>query len=77
MHPRFRGNNLVTRYGFPEGSGLIPNKSAYMDHETWDKVVKVVSPGIRKMKASNVAFFAYFILYISNYLFKSLQILFV
>ena len=56
MHPRFRGNNLVTRYGFPEGSGLIPNKSAYMDHETWDKVVKVVSPGIRKMKVSNVPF---------------------
>ena len=26
-----------------------------MDDETWAKVVKVASPGIRKMKASNVS----------------------
>ena len=26
-----------------------------MDGETWVKVVKVVAPGIRKMKVSNVA----------------------
>ena len=31
----------------------IPNKSAYMDDETWEKVVKVVTSGVRKMKASN------------------------
>ena len=29
--------------------------TAYMDDYTWEKVVKVVSPGIRKMKVSNVA----------------------
>ena len=55
VHPRLRGKNLVTRYGFPEGSCVIPNKAAYMDDETWAKVVKVVAPGIRKMKVSNVA----------------------
>ena len=55
VHPRIRGNKLVTRYGFPEGSCVIPNKATYMDDETWAKVVKVVAPGIRKMKVSNVA----------------------
>ena len=34
---------------------MIPNKSAYMDDDTWVKVTKVVAPGIRKMKVSNVA----------------------
>ena len=34
---------------------MIPNKSAYMNDETWVKVMKLVSPGIRKMKVSNVA----------------------
>ena len=43
-----RINNLVTKYGFPKGSYVIPNKAAYMDDETWAKVVKVVAPGIRK-----------------------------
>ena len=28
VQPRLRGNNLVTKYGSPEGSFLIPNKSA-------------------------------------------------
>ena len=55
VHPRLRGTNLLTRYGFPEGSCVIPNKAVYMDNETWVKVVKVVAPGIRKMKVSNVA----------------------
>ena len=31
VHPRLRGNNLVTKYGFPEGSCVIPNKAEYMD----------------------------------------------
>ena len=57
FHPRLRGNNSVTKYGLPEGSCVIPNKAAYMDDETWAKVVKVVAPGIRKMAVSNVAFF--------------------
>ena len=56
MHPRLIGNNLVTKYVFPEGSCVIPNKAAYMDDETWAKVVKVVAPGIRKMAVSNVDF---------------------
>ena len=56
VHPRLRGNNLVTKYGLTEGSCVIPNKAAYMDDETWAKVVKVVAPGIRNMAVSNVAF---------------------
>ena len=53
VHPRLRGKNLVTKYGFLEGSYVIPNKVAYMDDETW---AKVVAPGIRKMAVSNVSF---------------------
>ena len=56
VHPRLIGNNLVTKYVLPEGSCVIPIKSAYMDDETWAKVVKVVAPGIRKMAVSNVDF---------------------
>ena len=56
VHPRLRGNNLVTKYGFPEGSCVIPNKAAYMDDGTWAKVVKLVAPGIRKMAVSNFSF---------------------
>ena len=56
VHPRLRGNNLVTKYRFTEESCVIPNKEAYMDDETWAKVLKVVAPGIRKMAVINVAF---------------------
>ena len=56
MHPRLRGKHLVTKYGFPEGSCVIPKKVSYVDDETWSKVVKVVAPGIRKNLVSNVAF---------------------
>ena len=55
VHPRIIGNNLVTICGFTEGSCLITNKAAYMDDENWTKVVRVVTPGIRKMKVSNIA----------------------
>ena len=55
VHPRLRVTNLVTRYGFPEVYCVIPNKSEYMDDENWEKVVKVVAPGIRKMRVSNFA----------------------
>ena len=55
MHPRLRGTNLVIRYGFPEGSCVIPKKAAYMYDDTWTKVVKMVAHGIRKMKVSNVS----------------------
>ena len=55
-YPRLSGNNLVTKYVFPEGSCVIPNKAAYMDDKTWAKVVKVVASGIREMAVSNVAF---------------------
>ena len=56
VHPRLRDNNLATKYGLPEGSCVIPNKAAYMDEDTWAKVVNVVAPGIRKMAVRNVAF---------------------
>ena len=54
VSPRIRGNNLVTRYGFPEESCVIPKKVAYMDEKNWANVVKVVVPGIRKIKVNNV-----------------------
>ena len=57
LHPRLRGKKLVKKYGFPEGSCVIPNKAAYMDDETWAKMVILVAPGIRKMAVSNVDFF--------------------
>ena len=56
VHQRPIGNNLVTKYGLLKGSCVIPHKTAYMDDETWAKVVKVVAPGIMKMMVSNVAF---------------------
>ena len=73
---RLRGNNLVTIYVLPEGYCAILNKPSYMDDYTWSKVMKVVSPGIRKTKVRNFAgVFAYFILYISNYLYLPLQMI--
>ena len=48
LHQRLRGNNLVSKYGFTEGYCVIPNKSAYVDDETWTKVVKVVATDIIK-----------------------------
>ena len=73
MHPRLRGNNLVTKYGLPEVSCVIPNKAAYMHDETWAKVVKVAAPGIRKMKVSNVAFVSLilFSIYVTIHLYPS------
>ena len=62
-YPRLSGNNLVIKYGFPEGSCVIPNKAAYMNDKTWEKVVKVVDPSIRKMALSNVAFVCSILLY--------------
>ena len=56
MHPRLRGNNLVTKYILLEGSCVITNKAAYMEIKTWAKVMKVVSPCIRKMAERNFAF---------------------
>ena len=56
VYPRIRGKNLAVRYGFPEGYCAIPNKSAYMDDETWAEVMKAVAPGIKKMNVSNVAY---------------------
>ena len=56
VHPRLRSKNLVTKYGFPEGSSVIPNKVANTEYKTWAKVVKVLAPVIRKIAVSNVAF---------------------
>ena len=55
LNPSLKCTNLMTIFGLPEGSCVIPNKAAYMNDETWAKVVKVISPGIIKMKVSNVA----------------------
>ena len=62
LHPIIRGKSLVNRKIFPEGYCVIPNKAQYMDDETWDKLVKVVSPGIRKMKVVHVDFVLSFLL---------------
>ena len=43
---------------------MIPSKAAYMDDEILAKVTKVVAPGIRKMKVSNVACLFPILLYI-------------
>ena len=64
VQPRLRGTNLVTRYRFPEGSCDIPNKAAYMDDETWEKVVKLADPVIRKKKVRNVACVFHILFYI-------------
>ena len=73
VHPRLKGTNLMTRYGFPEGYCVIPNKAAYMDDKTWAKVVKLVAPGIRKMKVINVAciFPILFSVYLTIHLYPS------
>ena len=73
VHPRLKGNNLVTRYGFPKVSHVIPNKAAYMDDETWEKVAKVIAPGIRKMKGINDAcvFTILFSIYLTIHLYPS------
>ena len=34
---------------------MIPNKAEYINDESWSNVVKLVAPGIRKMKGSNFA----------------------
>ena len=57
IHPILRGNNLVIKYRLLEASYVIPNKAAYMNNKTWENVVKVEAPGIRKMAVRNVAFF--------------------
>ena len=49
LHPSLRGTNLVTRYGFPEGSCIILNK---------------VTCGIRKMRVRYVSFVLLIVLYI-------------
>ena len=40
---------LVQKYGLPEGSDVFINESIYTDDVTWEKVVAVLAPGIRKM----------------------------
>ena len=44
VHLRLIRKNLVNRYGYKEGSCVIPNKGAYMDNDNWTKVVKLVAP---------------------------------
>ena len=56
VQPRLICNNLVAKYGLPEGSCVLPKKVSYIDDKTWVKVVKVVAPGIRKNLVRNIAF---------------------
>ena len=58
---------------------MIPNKAAYMDNESWLKLVKILSPGIRKIKVSSDAcvFLILLYIYIYNSPYLSLQILFI
>ena len=56
LHQSLRGNNLVSKCGFTEGSCVIPNKSAYVDDETWTKVVKVVATDIIKIGGDQCCF---------------------
>ena len=66
VYPKLRGTNLVTRYGYPEVSCVIPNKSACMDDDTWAKVMKVTDTDIIKTKMRNVDLcFACFSIYIT------------
>ena len=55
VQPRIRGTNLVTRYIFTEVSCAITNKGSYIYDETWENLVKLVSPGIINMKVINIA----------------------
>ena len=57
VQPKIRGNNLVTKYGLLERSGVITSKAAYMDDDNWAQVVKVVARGIRKMSLINIYLF--------------------
>ena len=76
VHQNLRGTNLETIYEFSEISCVIPNKAAYMDYKTWANLVKVVAPGTRKMKMSNVALVFPVFFYIFNCTSLFLQILF-
>ena len=49
VNPMLSQQNLVERYGLPEGSIVICNKNSYMDDVTWKKVVKFLCFGIRRM----------------------------
>ena len=47
---------------------MIPNTRAYLDDDTWAKVMKLVAPRTIKIMVSDIAcVFSYFIIYISNY----------
>ena len=73
VHPRIIDTNLITRYGLLEGSCVIPNNEIYTNDDTWEKVVKMVSPGIRKMKVITVAFVLPVLLsiYLTHHLYSS------
>ena len=54
--PKIRGPNLVTKYVFLGVYCVITNQELYMDDEIFMRLVKVVSPSIRKMKLGDVSF---------------------
>ena len=66
---KYRSISLVTKYGFSEFAYVIPNKAAYMDDETWSKVVKVVAPGIQKWRREMLLFNLFYFLLIKLYIY--------
>ena len=60
VHPRLRGTNLLTIFGFTEWSFVITNKAAYMDDDTWVNVGKVRAPGIKKIRWGMLLVFCLF-----------------
>ena len=59
VHPWFSGDSLEKKYGLSVGSCVIPNKTAYMDDETWMKCVEVLAPAIHQMEVSMFFVFVY------------------
>ena len=48
----FTAQKLVQKYGLPEVSAVFINEICYIDDVTWEKVVAVIAPGIRKIPMS-------------------------
>ena len=46
----FTKKKLQENYGLPEGSCVLMNENAYMDDETWERVVDILAPALRKLK---------------------------
>ena len=52
MKKYITAQKLVYKYGLPEGLAVFMNENGCMDDVTWEKVVAVLVPDIRKMPVS-------------------------